>query len=115
MEESDLVIKLEANDSSVRFVPFGFKTEGMNTTELAKNPYVVALAGQESAEKLAEVAGKHRNIPYLWSFESVDKPTTRVASLGSGRGLVVGGGGRGYGRGGLAFGVRKSAEGAAQK
>ena len=80
MEESDLVKRLEANDKNVRFVPFGFKTESMTSRELEKNPYVIALAGEEGASKLAEVADKHRNErPYIWSFETVDRPLTRVA------------------------------------
>src|SRR3989344_4475274 len=99
MEESELVKILEKNDSSVRFVPFGFKTEEMTSLELSKNPYVIALAVKEGAEKLAEVADKHKNKnPYLFSFDSVDQPLIRVSALDSGggfdRGLYVYGGDR---------------------
>jgi len=108
MEKSELVRKLEANDPSIRFVPFGFKTEEMSSLQLATNSYVIALAGKEGAEKLAEVADKYKNKPYLYSFQSVDEPLTRVSALGSDwddvRRLVVDGGNRG-GRGGYAFGV----------
>src|SRR3989338_10437682 len=111
MDESELVRKLEANDPSVRFVPFGFKVEEMTPTHLAENKYVQALVGEEGAEKLAEIADKHRNKPKLWSFESVDEPLTRVSALNSdwyldGR-LYVDGYVRGDGRDGYSFGVSR--------
>ena len=109
MEESELVKKLEQNDSSVRFVSFGFKTGEMSSLELSKNLYIINLAGEEGAEKLAEVSDKHKNKkPYLWSFESVKKPLTRVSALYSGffgRRLCVVGFSRGGDRYGYAFGV----------
>ena len=110
LEESELVKKLEANDKSIRFVPFGFKTESMTSMELAKNAYLKALAGDEGAEKLAEIADKFENKPYLWALTSVNQPETRVSAVGSYRDfdlrLSVDGYGRG-GRVGHAFGVRK--------
>lgn len=109
MEQSDLVKKLESNDPTVRFVPFGFKTESMSSLELAKNVYVQALVGQEGAEQLAEIADKHGKKPYLWSLRSTDEPTTRVSALNSnwidGRRLYVDGNGHGDNNG-CAFGVR---------
>src|SRR3989338_7665253 len=72
MQEADLVAKLEAGDSSVRFVPFGFNIGTMKPSDLGKNAYVIALAGEEGAEKLAEAAGKFRFSPYLWCPRSVD-------------------------------------------
>lgn len=110
MEESELVKKLEAHDPTVRFVPFGFKTEAMSSLELAKNAYVQALVGEEGAEKLAEIADKHKNKPYLWSLTSVNEPTARVSALDSlwvdGHRLDVCGDVRGDDGGGYAFGVR---------
>jgi len=107
INKSKLVKKLEQNDSSVRFVQFGFKTESMKPSELAKNKFIQALATEEGAEKLAEIADKFDKDPYLWSFKSVDTLTTRVSALGSnwgsGRGLDVDGDVHGY-RGGFAFG-----------
>ena len=76
----------------------------MSSSELAKNPCVIGLAGEEGAEKLARIADKDSDKPYLWSFESVDENKTRVSSLDSGcldlRLYYLGG--SGYGR---AFGV----------
>ena len=111
MDESDLIKRLESGDSSVRHVPFGYKTESMSPLELGKNPYVIALAGEEGAEKLAQVADKHKRQPsYLRSFESVSEPLTRVSTLSSGwglgGGLYVGGVSLGDGRSGCAFGVQ---------
>ena len=114
MDESALVEKLEAEDSSVRFVPFGYKTGHMSALELAKNSYVIALAGEDGADKLAEVADKHKRSPYLWSFKSVSEPTTRVSGLDSGRGFDVRLGVRGDCLGdvryGCAFGVSETGE-----
>ena len=84
MEESELVKRLEAHDPSVRFVPFGFKTGEMTPNELSRNPYILALVGEERAEKLVEIASKHKNKPYLLGVTSVDRPSTRVSALYSG-------------------------------
>ena len=114
MDESELVSKLEKEDPSVRFVPFGYKTEGMSALELAKNPYIIALAGEEGADKLAQVADKHKKRSYLWRFKSVGEPTTRVSRLGSDGGfddrLFVSGNCLGDYRNCLAFGVHASDE-----
>ena len=81
----------------------------MSHLEIAKNPYIIALAGQEGAEKLAEVVGKHKKKSYLWSSEYVNKQLTRVSALNSYRDsfrrLDVDGDYHGYGGGGCAFGV----------
>jgi len=113
-DESELVKRLEANDPSVRFIPFGFKTGEMSSLALSKHPYIIAKAGDEGAEKLAEVAGKFKHDPRLYSYESVNEPLTRVSVLDSGwypgelrLGVV------GYFRGswgGLALGVKKTGE-----
>src|SRR3989338_11083623 len=87
MEESDLVRKLQRNDKSVRFVPFGYKIGYMTPKELEKNEFIIGLAGIEGAEKLAEVggkaAGKYKDNPYLGSFKSIDKPEVRFSAVGS--------------------------------
>ncbi len=112
MEESELVKKLEAGDKSVRFVRYGYPTGEMSSIELAKNAYVKALAGEEGAEKLAEIADKRKQRPYLWSLKSVRKPETRVSALDSDKsfdwhGLYVYGDYRGSYGDGHAFGVNK--------
>ena len=108
MEKSSLVKLLEAKDPSVKFVPFGFKTEKMSPSELARNEFVIALAGEEGADKLAETASKFRNPPYLWSFKSVDEAVTSVSALYSYwysvHRLDVDGNYHGYNRSGHAFG-----------
>ena len=119
MDKSELVKRLEANDSSVRFVPFGFKTGLMTSRELEKNAYIRALAGDEGAEKLADIADKFKSNPYLFSFDSVNRPVKRVSSLDSGwyldgDGLDVSGDHDGIGRDGCAFGA-SCAEGAARR
>jgi hypothetical protein len=83
MEESELVKKLEKNDSSVRFVPFGFKIGEMSTLELAKNQYIIGLVGEEGANKLAEIADKYK--PYLWSFKKVNEKSTKISVLDFGK------------------------------
>lgn len=108
MNLDDLVRKLNAHDPSVRHVPFGYKVGEMKPLELAKNPYVIGLAGAEGAEQLARVADKHSNKPYLSSLESVDGNATRVSALYSrnlGRRLYVLGYIRDNLRNSRAFGV----------
>lgn len=114
MDRESLEQKLNAKDPSVRHVPFGFKVGEMSALELAKNLYVIGIAGEEGAEQLARVADKYSNKPYLLSFESVDKNETRVSVLFSSyldRRLNVVGDGHGHGRFGRAFGVFKKTGG----
>jgi len=114
MDQSELIKKLEASDPNVRFVPFGFETGEMTPRQLEKNKYVIGLAGEEGAEKLAEVADRSKRKPYLWSFESVNEHLTRVSALDSDWGfdgrLNVNGGSHGYVSYGFAFGVQKTGE-----
>lgn len=84
MSESDLIKRLEYNDLSVRFVPFGFKVGELSHTEISKNPYVIGLAGEEGAENLAELSSRYRLHPTLWSYENVEEPQTRVSAIGTG-------------------------------
>ena len=110
MNESDLIKKLKENDKSIRFVAYGFKIEEQTSLELSKNPFVIGLAGEEGTDKLAEIADKHKNKPYLWSFNKVDNPIQKVAALNSSwdrDGLDVSGDGRGSGYYNYAFGVLK--------
>ncbi|MBI2671189.1 hypothetical protein HYX18_04415 [Candidatus Woesearchaeota archaeon] len=114
MTESELERKLEASDPSVRFVPFGYETGSMSSMKLSKNPYVIALAGEEGAEKLAEVADKFEQEPCLYSYKSVNQRLEGVSALYSsrylGRWLGVFGFNHGDVRGGLAFGVCSARE-----
>jgi len=111
MGRDSLEQRLNAKDPGVRFVPFGYPIGEMSSSELARNPYVIALAGEEGAEKLARVAEKYEKRPDLFSFRSVDKNTTTISSLDSSMDLRLfldAGGYHGYGSGnGRAFGVSK--------
>ena len=46
MDRGSLEQKLNAKDPNVRHVPFGYKVREMSPLELAKNPYVIGLAGK---------------------------------------------------------------------
>ncbi|KHO48866.1 MAG: hypothetical protein QJ16_C0002G0001, partial [archaeon GW2011_AR1] len=70
------------NDSDVKFVPFGYKTETQTPNELEKNSYIIARYGEEGAEKIAEVSSKYNVNPYLFSFKSVDEERQRMSALG---------------------------------
>lgn len=117
MEKSDLVKRLEANDPSVRFIPFGYKIGEQSALELERNPYVIGLIGEEGAQKLAEVSKNYKFHPHVFCSNSVNEPTTRLSALLAvlcvyGSGLYVDGGVHDYGRNGCAFGVfRNTAEG----
>ena len=83
MDKSGLVKRLESKDSSVRFVKFGFETDGQTSSKFAKNRFVIGLAEEEGAEKLAKVAEKYRYSPYVFSFKNVDSEIIRVSALDS--------------------------------
>ena len=127
MDQSDLEQKLNANDPNVRFVPFGYPVGEMTPAQLAQNAYAIELAGEEGAEKLAKVAEKFRDIPYLHSFESVDENDTRVSALyarvrdgeeseppGFGNWLIVNAFTRGGNGAGRAFGLVRETGGASR-
>jgi len=106
MDKSSLIKRLNENDSDVKFVPFGYKTETQTPNELEKNSYIIARYGEEGAEKIAEVSSKYKVNPYLFSFKSVDEERQRMSALNDGwygsRLFVngywgVGGGGRSFG------------------
>ena len=83
MDKHSLVQRLKQNDPLVKFVPFGFKIKEQNLIELQKNSYIIARYGKEGAEKIAEVASKYKNNPYIWSFnsDSVNEEKTRMSAL----------------------------------
>jgi len=82
----NLIKRLESNDDSVRFVPFGFRTEEQFPENLEKNPYVIGLAGEEGAEKLAEVADMYKLKPcvFVLNNDIFINEIIRVSALGSG-------------------------------
>ena len=82
MDKNSLIKRLKENDPLVKFVPFGFKIDSQNSFELSKNPYIVARYGEEGAEKIAKVADKYSNKPYVWSFNSVNEEKVRMSALG---------------------------------
>jgi len=100
-----------SKDKKIRFVPKEHIELGEQTSlDLAKNKYVIALAGEEGAERLARVSEKYSRKPYVFGLENVSEPVQRVSGLGSlwdldGR-LGVDGG-YSDGRNGRAFGVKK--------
>jgi len=83
MNKSDLVKKLEANDKNVRFVPFGYKIGDQTPRELRENQYILALAGEEGAEKLAKIANKHKDKPSLLLSDFHEGYLTGFAALTS--------------------------------
>ena len=108
MDKSSLIKRLNENDSDVKFVPFGYKTENQTPNELEKNSYIIARYGEEGAEKIAEVSSKYKVNPYLFSFKSVDEERQRMSALSDGwggGGLVVYGDGWYDDGGGRSFGV----------
>lgn len=97
-------------DIQVGFVPFGYKVGEQSPKQLERNPFVLVLAGEEGAEKLAEISTNYKFKPYLSSFNNVAFDTKLVAALGSdwvgGRLYVLGARGDGVG---CAFGVSEVA------
>lgn len=83
MRRSNLINKLEANDPSVRFVPFGYKINKVSRRGLAKNKFLQALLGEEGAEKFVEVSNKYKDAPTLDSFKNVKHQSIYVPALRS--------------------------------
>ncbi len=113
MDKNSLVQRLKENDPLVKFVPFGFKIKEQDLIEFQKNKYIIERYGKEGAEKIAEVASKYKNNPYIWSFnsDSVNEEKTRMSALYSdwyfGNGLNVNGDSWDGDGNGHAFGVEK--------
>ncbi len=86
MDRNNLVKRLEAQDPSVRFVPFvDYKTGEHTPSALAENKFVQALATLEGAEKLAKIAETYPSEPRVYALteDQVQEPTIRVAAFGS--------------------------------
>ena len=81
MDKNSLIKRLKENDSSVKFVPFGYKIGGQTWKELANNKYIKERYGKEGAEKIAEIASKYKNNPYVNIFNSVNKEETIMSVL----------------------------------
>ena len=81
MDKNSLIKKLQSNDPLVKFVSFDYKIEKQSSLELSKNLYIVARYGEEGAEKIAKVADKYSNIPYVRSFNSVNEEKVRMSGL----------------------------------
>lgn len=81
MDRKSLVEKLESGDKSVRFVPTGFRTGNHTPRQLEESSYIIALAGEEGAEKLAEVASRYRFGLYLHAFAYVREERVEVSAL----------------------------------
>ncbi|KHO55021.1 MAG: hypothetical protein QT10_C0007G0007 [archaeon GW2011_AR19] len=109
MNKNSLIKRLQSKDSNVKFVPFGFKTGEQTWQELEKNLYIIARYGKEGAEKIAKVASKYKNKPYIFSFDSVDEEKVPMSALYRSRGfgdrLYVDGNDWDDDSRGLAFGV----------
>lgn len=102
-----------SKDKTIRFAPYGFKTQSQTPLELSANPGVVAFVGsEENAEKLAKASEHYRRNPYFWALFNVDSPQTRVANLVSNYSDVRLGVDAGYSEDedGVSFGIKESEE-----
>jgi len=81
MDQLELENKIKEGDTSVRFVPRGYKTGRQTSSELSKNTFVKALAGEEGAQKLAEIADKYPQDPYVGRPGSISLSGIEVCIL----------------------------------
>ena len=114
-DKQNLMKRLEQNDETVRFVPFGFKTGELKFNEILTHPYMIARYGREGAEKIAKVAKDHynenKNKPYIWSFKSADNNFIMASALRKDNcRLNIYGYNNGDGYGGYAWGVEKTSK-----
>ncbi|MDO8460142.1 MAG: hypothetical protein Q7S74_03465 [Nanoarchaeota archaeon] len=93
--------------NKARHIPFGYTVGEDNNIE--KNPFAIALAGEEGVGLLAKIAKDLKKTPYIWALtkDDVVSEQKRVASLSSvGSSLGLYGSGSGVRDGyGYAFGV----------
>jgi hypothetical protein len=84
MDKQSLIKRLQNNDPLVKFVPFGYKVGEQTSSELIKNPYIVARYGEEGAQKIAEISSKFKSNPELAVYDSVEGEYLKMSVL-SGR------------------------------
>lgn len=100
-----------SKDKSVRYVPLNFRTGELNKSELARNPYNVALHLEEGAEKIAKVSSSYKVVPILLGYnkEDLNSEIRTVPALdddlGVGWRFVISGRGSGKGEMGYSLGV----------
>lgn len=87
INKEDLIKRLMQNDSSVRFVPFGYKTGELTRKEIAENPYINARYGEQGAGQIAEISSKYSGHAYLWSFSHVDEEKAVMSAILNNRGF----------------------------
>lgn len=76
--EKDILI---SEDGTIRFVPFGFKTGEIDKKDFAKYPYIIGRYGAEGAEKIAKVAEKYINNPWIYVLTDVSTAETRASAV----------------------------------
>lgn len=81
MNKNSLIKRLYKSDPLVRFVSFGYKIGKQSSSELRKNPYILARYGEEGAEKIADIASHFSQLPWLSSFDSVQKEKMKISGL----------------------------------
>ena len=68
-----------STDKKIRFVPFGYNAD--NRT--ANHPLYIALAGEDGAKQLEDIASKYSNKPCLFSPENIEQKATYATALNS--------------------------------
>lgn len=81
MEKNSLIKRLQDNDESVKFIPFGYKIMEQSIRQLSKNKYILARYSEEGAEKIAEVASKYKSKPFLDCYEDIDEEKISLSAL----------------------------------
>lgn len=82
-----------SKDGRIRFAPKGSYTLGERTAkDLETDGFIIGSYGVEGAKKLAEVAYKFKNQPYLYGLEIVEGADSekRVSALGGSGGVRLG-------------------------
>lgn len=89
MDKKSLIKRLQENDKTVKFIPFGFKIGEQSSLELAKNSYIIARYGEEGAEKIAKISEKYKGKSLLGIPNSVDEEKISLSSLASRQDLYI--------------------------
>lgn len=76
MDKTDLDNRIQNNDRTARFAPYGFKTGWQTFHEIEENPFVVGLAGMEGTSKLAKIAADKNIEVYIGGLELTSESDT---------------------------------------
>ncbi len=113
VDVDNLESRLKLNEAHAKVSLDNLKTGTLPWDQIPGHPLFIAIAGEEGAEKLAELASKHRDkngyifLPDISNFTSPQARIPLLYSYQEGRSLTVSLNGAGYSTNSYSFGLLK--------